>query len=205
MGKDENVQMSEADSRIRPRRRGLLVVLGVLAAVVFGAAAWYLGSPLFIRTTLVEESPLARAAATGVREARTGAVAPAGEAPPPVGESPSSQPRVLARGRFSDRDQVHRGSGEAILARLPDGTLLLRFEEFSVTNGPDLHVLLSRTERPDTHDQVYDGVYVDKLRASQGAFHYELPSGTDLSGIRSVVVYCVPFRVVFSSAALSFS
>jgi hypothetical protein len=64
-------------------------------------------------------------------------------------------------------------------------------------------VLLSRAERPTTHDEVYNGVYVDKLKASQGAFHYEIPAQTDLTGIRSVVVYCVPFRVIFTSAPLA--
>jgi hypothetical protein len=79
---------------------------------------------------------------------------------------------------------------------------ILRFEGFRVTNGPDLHVLLSRTPHPTTHDQAYDGVYVGKLKASEGAFHYELPRDADLSSIRSVVVYCVPFSVIFTSAPL---
>jgi len=81
--------------------------------------------------------------------------------------------------------------------------VVLRFEGFRVTNGPDLHVLLSRRERPSTHDEVYDGVYVGKLKASEGAFNYELPRDADLAGIRSVVVYCVPFQVIFTSARLT--
>lgn len=104
---------------------------------------------------------------------------------------------------FADRDQVHRGRGQAILGQMPGGASFLRFEAFSVTNGPDLHVLLSRTGHPTTHDQVYDGIYVGKLKASEGAFHYELPEGTDLAAIKSVVVYCVPFRVIFTSAPLA--
>jgi hypothetical protein len=54
-----------------------------------------------------------------------------------------------------------------------------------------------------SHDDVHNGVYVGKLRASEGAFNYELPPGSDVEPIRSVVVYCVPFRVIFTSAPLS--
>jgi hypothetical protein len=79
---------------------------------------------------------------------------------------------------------------------------VLRFESFPVTNGPDLHVFLSRAARSVSHDEVYHGVYVGKLKASEGAFNYELPPGTDVAAMRSVVVYCVPFRVIFTSAPL---
>jgi hypothetical protein len=98
---------------------------------------------------------------------------------------------------------VHRGSGQAILGRRSDGSAVLRLEELRVTNGPDLHVLLSRHAHPTSHDEVYDGVYVGKLKASEGAFHYDLPRDADLAGIKSVVVYCVPFRVIFTSAPLA--
>lgn len=173
-----------------------LVPLGMLAVVV-GAAAWYLGSPLFIRTTLVEAQPEALSLAPNASGPRQQPSSSGTSSTPGV---QSQAMRVLGRGNFSDRDQVHRGSGQATLAHTADGAYLLRFEDFSVTNGPDLHVLLSKTERPSNHDEVYDGIYVGKLKASQGAFHYELPSDADVAGVHSVVIYCVPFRVIFSSA-----
>src|SRR5687768_15764600 len=74
------------------------------------ALAWYLVSPLFIRTRLDESS------ASGTR---------------------------LAAGAFSDRDTVHRGSGQVSLLRDPAGALLLHLSSFRVTNGPDLYVYLT--------------------------------------------------------------
>lgn len=184
-------------TRFAPRRWMLIPAGAGLILII--AAGWYLGSPLFIRTRLLEDSPL--------RPVAVGAGVP-GEAsrpqirPPTEAEAAGPSAAIVSTGVFSDRDAVHRGSGRALLGRTPEGALVLRFEDFRVTNGPDLHVLLSRTEHPRTHEEVYNGVYVGKLRASEGSFHYELPPGTDVSGIRSVVVYCVPFRVIFTSAPL---
>jgi hypothetical protein len=169
--------VKEARMTLRmPLPRRSVVALGV-AGLTFLAAAAYLASPLVIRTRVVEENPFHLAAS-------------------------SSALLILGRGMFSDRDQVHRGSGEATVAQTVEGTTFLRFESFRVTNGPDLHVFLSRAQRPGTHDEVYDGVYVGKLKASEGAFSYELPPGTDFASLQSVVVYCVPFRTIFTSAPL---
>ena len=176
-----------------------LVPVGTLV-VVGAATAWYLGSPLFVRTTLVEAPPRALNLPGDAIGARS--QPPSLDAPTATSAAPQGV-QILGQGSFFDRDQLHRGAGQAILARGPDGGRFLRFDDFSVTNGPDLHVLLSTTERPTTHDEVYNGVYVGKLKAPQGAFHYELPPETDLNGIRSVVIYCVPFRVIFSSAPLT--
>ena len=44
-----------------PRRRWLL--FGAPVAFLAAALAWYLASPLFVRPTLVEDSPLSLAAA----------------------------------------------------------------------------------------------------------------------------------------------
>lgn len=173
-----------------------LAILGLLGA----AAAWYLGSPLFIRTTVVE----ARPAGLTLPGATSSGISPSAPLDSTARSGPGADAMpIVGMGTFADRDQLHRGSGQAVLVRMGDGGHLLRLEDFAVTNGPDLHVLLSRAERPVTHEEVYNGVYVGKLKASQGAFHYELPPDTDLSGVRSVVVYCVPFRVIFTSAPLA--
>jgi hypothetical protein len=180
--------------------RRWLLPLAAITILALGATAWYLASPLFIRTTLVEKPPFEIGPRAGNA---TASPRPASTAVAEAAGSEAAVAQVLASGDFSDRDNVHRGRGQALVARAPGGDLLLRFENFSVTNGPDLHVLLSTAERPTTHDEVYDGVYVGKLKASEGAFHYELPPGTDLQGLRSVVVYCVPFRTIFTSAPLA--
>ncbi len=186
--------------------RPWVVIAGVPFVLALGAVAWYLASPFFIRTQLVEDSPFAAPRPVSGPAIGSSGGSSGGPAAGPGGADPAAPAtgiQLLGTGVFSDRDQVHRGSGQAILARTPEGAVVLRFEGFRVTNGPDLHVLLSRRERPSTHDEVYDGVYVGKLKASEGAFNYELPRDADLAGIRSVVVYCVPFQVIFTSARLT--
>lgn len=180
---------------------GTLVVAGAVAV------AWYLASPLFLRTRAVEESPFAVLAepqnisqTSGARSEQT---ASGPEPPAPGGAEVMPRARILGAGRFADRDRIHRGGGQAILGRMADGAHYLRLESFSVTNGPDLHVFLSRSAHPTTHDEVYDGIYVGKLKATDGAFNYELPSGADVASVQSAVVYCVPFRVIFTSAPLA--
>ena len=49
-------------------------------------------------------------------------------------------------GMFRDADEFHRGSGLATMFRGPDGNHILRFEDFMVTNGPALSVLISKAE-----------------------------------------------------------
>jgi len=180
---------------------GALVVAGAVAV------AWYLASPLFVRTRAVEESPFTVLAeprnGSQTSGARSEQTASGPEPSAPSAAEMMLRARILGAGTFADRDRIHRGSGRAILGRMADGAHYLRFESFSVTNGPDLHVFLSRAAHPTTHDEVYDGIYVGKLKATDGAFNYELPPGADVASVKSAVVYCVPFRVIFTSASLA--
>ena len=156
-------------------------ILSVLALVVIAAAAavaWWLGSPLFITTRLVEPE------------------LPGGAAP--------AQLTMVSQGNFMDADDFHKGSGVASIVRTPDGKAIVRFENFKVTNGPQLEVFLAPHPQPGNHDQVYaDSLGLGSLKASEGAFSYELPAGDDGARYQSVVVYCVPFRVIFSVASLT--
>jgi hypothetical protein len=180
------------------------------AVLVVLAAGAYLASPLVIRTSTVEQSPFQPLQSWG--EPAIAAPMPERVALDSTADSRESatgdttgvaaQALGIRRGNFADRDQIHRGRGDAILGDTTEGRTVLRFEGFSVTNGPDLHVFLSRSAHPLSHDDVHNGLYVGKLKASEGAFNYELPPGSDVEAIRSVVVYCVPFRVIFTSAPL---
>lgn len=153
------------------RRLGL-VAIGI-AIIVALPIAWYVVSPLFIRTTLVEPSAV-------VAEAR------------PVGT-----------GTFGEIDAIHKGSGNARVSRLPDGRLRVEFSNFTVTNGPDLHVFLSRHPKPDGDAQVKDGLNLGKLKASEGAFSYETEEPADPGEFQSVAIHCVQFRTLFSYATLT--
>ena len=111
----------------------------------------------------------------------------------------------VASGEFKDADAFHRGSGQAVIYSAPGGGHLLRLEDLDVTNGPALHVILSPHEDPTNGDEVKLPGYADlgPLKGNRGNQNYTIPADVDVSAIRSVVVYCKPFSVVFSVATLS--
>lgn len=103
----------------------------------------------------------------------------------------------VAVGDFRDGAPGHYGSGQASV--LTDGSsYVLRFEEFSVTNGPDLHVYLSK--EPGVGDGDVD---LGPLKASQGSLNYAIPAGVDPLEFGYVVIWCVPFSVLFAYASLT--
>jgi hypothetical protein len=109
---------------------------------------------------------------------------------------------VVAEGSFVDADSFHQGSGTAAIFQQGDQRVL-RFEDFSVTNGPDLHVILTKHPAPGGRSDVGDD-YIDlgSLKGNLGNQNYEIPTSVDLSQYQGVVIYCVPFHVVFSTATL---
>jgi len=67
---------------------------------------------------------------------------------------PASEPVRLKSGQFRDQDRFHRGTGTATIYSLADGTQLLRLTDLQVTNGPDLRVILTRSQNPEEAGQV---------------------------------------------------
>ncbi len=116
----------------------------------------------------------------------------------------ASGPTAVKQGTFRDADSFHQGEGSATLYVLPDGTHVLRFEDFRVTNGPDLRVLLATHPDPQGRNEVTGQGYVElgKLKGNIGNQNYTLPEGLSPDDYGSVVIYCKPFHVVFSVAPL---
>ena len=155
------------------------LLIGVGAVIVLAIAWWFL-SPLFFDTVVDEKLGQ--------------------KMPDTVADEPmESQPTVELSGTFKDADSFHRGSGKATVYILPDVKRVLRFEDFSVTNGPALSVYLVRSA-----DGNVDFGFLDlgKLKGNKGNQNYDIPAGTDLSLYESVVIWCVPFRVTFATASL---
>ena len=153
-----------------------ILLVGVVLAAIGAAVAWYLVSPLFVDRRVNEAS------------------LPSGGA----------APVATRRGSFGKVDAIHTGEGQATFYRLPDGTAILRLENFKVTNGPDLYVYLSGHPAPRTRAQLHQApdVELGVLKGNVGDQNYELPADLDLAGVKSVVVYCKRFATVFSTAEL---
>ena len=117
----------------------------------------------------------------------------------------SGEPRMIGQGEFTDADRFHKGSGDAFLYELADGSLLLRFDPFRVTNGPDLHVLLAANPGPRKRGELGEYVDLGSIKGNVGAQNYPVPAGTDITAFKSVVIYCKPFHVVFATADIVFA
>jgi hypothetical protein len=199
----------------------LLISVGV---VIVLAVAWYLISPLFFDSIVDEQLPVLTSGLTETEKMKVEEIEsltleeveamPEAERmeakrtmeelgqkmPDTVADEPmESQPAIALSGMFKDADGFHRGSGKATVYVLPDGKRVLRFEDFSVTNGPALSVYLVRSA-----DGNVDSGFLDlgKLKGNKGNQNYEIPTDTDLSSYGSVVIWCVPFGVTFATASL---
>lgn len=185
-----------------------------IAAVVFGipalAVAWWLGSPLFLDSEVDEAFPVAAASDQADEEPAPVTSSPvtslgSGDTSTTTATSttePPAAPITLLTGEFRDADSSHQGTGTATIYELEDGSTLLRFEEFEVTNGPDLHVYLVPHEDPTSSGDLTGYVDLGSLKGNIGDQNYEIPDGVDISEFGSVVIYCVPFHVFFSIASL---
>ena len=194
-----------AAARRHPARTGLVVAIALVVTLPIG---WYLGSPIFVRTSLVEPVPLAAASVPPGDAAVATLPSPArSPAPPAVDPSrpaapPTPSPFVpatLASGSFVGSDDFHFGRGTASIVEVAPGRYHLRLDDFSVRNGPDLFVYLS----PDPAGWTDDALEVGRLKATDGAFGYDLPAGTDPSRFRSALIWCKQFSHLFATAAFA--
>ena len=198
---------------IKTRIRKILTAAAVIAAIPAIALAWWLAAPLFINKTVDEQFPLTVSAEIPegfTREEVEDTMVTMAKMDDTMMEPmmpAMSSARALSMGNFRDADSFHKGSGVATIYQLEDGSHVLRFEDFRVTNGPDLRVLLSKAA--DISDkgqfQQYEYVELERLKGNIGNQNYEIPGDLDVSEFQSVVIYCKPFHVLFAVAPLTAS
>jgi hypothetical protein len=112
-------------------------------------------------------------------------------------------PKVLAVGNFDRKDDIHYANGQAIVAREEDGSYVLRLQDLDAANGPDLYVYVSEHPDPSNSDELNQGGHnLGNLKATTGSFSYALDPSIEPAKIKSVVIYCKAFNVIFSTAAL---
>ncbi len=150
-------------------RIGIATVLGLVAAAITIL-------PYYVGTTVEDELP--------------GPMATAGDAAPGANQ-------VLARG---DVEGIgHSGSGQALLVRLPDGSMILRFENLSVDNAPDSHVYLV----PGADRESPDGARLAKLKGNEGNQNYTIEAGQLPDGPVTALIWCRAFSVPIAAATLA--
>ena len=186
-------------ARRHPSRTAALVV----AMLAIGTPLmWYLASPIWVRTSLVEAGPTAApivvsVPAPSVAAGPTAAPTHAATASPtPVPTPTPFVARTYASGRFAGTDDFHFGRGTASLIEVSPGRFHLRLEEFSVRNGPDLYVYLSTA----ADDYARGSLELGRLKATDGSFGYDVPRGTDIKSFRSAIIWCKQFSHLFAVA-----
>ena len=187
--------------------RRTLILLAVVVAIPLIAVGWWLGSPLILDTEVNEDFPMSAEAEVPedmTRDEVEDLMEEAADEPPTNIEEPMPEetPEVAKSGQFTDFDDFHRGQGTATVYTLADETSVLRLENFEVTNGPDLHVLLVPHEDPENRDDLEGYVDLGSLKGNLGDQNYGIPDDIDISEYGSVVIYCQPFHVIFSIATL---
>jgi hypothetical protein len=146
----------------------VLLAVMIIAGVIILPMGWYLASPLFLDNVVDEENPLV------------------------IGENSSqSASRIIYQGEFVGAgDGFHEVSGKAFILEV-NGSQVLRFENFTATNGPDLKVYLSK----DTSANDY--VSLGRLKGNIGSQNYDLTEMVDLEEYSKVLIWCERFSVLF--------
>jgi len=109
-------------------------------------------------------------------------------------EHSTIEPRVITSSNFIA--SKHDVKGSVVLIE-HDSDRILRFEDFETVNGPNLHIYLASDQSAE------DFVDLGPIKATKGNVNYEIPEDVDLEKYNTVLVYCVPFKVVFSLAELN--
>ncbi len=200
--------------------------IGVPLLAIAIPVGWYLLSPLWERSFLEEAAPefdrsavattvpdeastpppatAARAStasdagASATEPPATTAADASGDATASAGETDQGGAQLYAFGEWQGSDDFHFAEGKAFIIETEPGVYILRVEDFSVRNGPDLFVYLSRN--PDGWEE--DAINLGDLKATDGAFNYEIPSDIDIEEFKSAVVWCRRFAVLFGHATL---
>jgi hypothetical protein len=170
------------------RRPVTWIVAVVLLAVAVVGLALFQPWKLWVDETVDEALP-------AVVAATPGAVS-----------TPAPEPVVVARGTFVSHE--HTTTGTVRILRYPDGSRVLRLDDLNTSNGPALRVWL--TDAPVRSGTAGWRVFDSAKRADLGAVtgnigsqNYLIPPEVELSGFRSVTIWCARFHVSFGAAELT--
>jgi hypothetical protein len=79
---------------------------------------------------------------------------------------------------------------------LKDNQYILAFENFNSSNGPDLHVYISKEVQPVNY------IYLGRLQSVTGNQQYRLAGAIDFSEYKYALVHCQRYNHLFGSALL---
>jgi hypothetical protein len=196
-----------------PSRR-IVVTTTVALAIVVAAVAlplfqpWRLVTDTVVDEALPDAGPVSTSTSSPAPPTISGDRFPGTSArtPPPRSPDRPAGPERLSHGSFVTHE--HETTGTASVVRLADGSRILRLEGLDTSDGPDLEVWLSDAPvlegRAGWH-LFDDGHYssLGELKGNHGNQNYVIPASLDLTGFRSVSIWCNRFNVSFGAAELT--
>ena len=110
--------------------------------------------------------------------------------------------RLLGTARMHDVDKD--GEGTAKIYELPNGTRMIRLEDFFVSINSDLELRLSESPDPKSTDDAVKSPWklVGMLKATVGNMNYEVPNDIDVSRYKSIVIWCEITRNAYAAAPI---
>ncbi len=115
-----------------------------------------------------------------------------------------SEPEPLYTGKLEGK--IHQTSGRATIYKNKDGKEYLRLSDFTTSNGPDVHVVLVRSDDKALEQEIVKGdlehLELGTLKGNQGDQNYDLPATVDLNQYQAVAIYCERFHAIFGVARL---
>jgi hypothetical protein len=115
-------------------------------------------------------------------------------------------PVDIGGGEFERIDAVRWGSGEATVYEQADGSKVVRFEGFSVSNGPNLRVVLSLSPAPLTPEEMRLNareIEIGQLVGTTGSQNYAVAAEINIREYRSIVIYSASLDLIYSYAPLA--
>ncbi|RCJ42710.1 electron transfer flavoprotein [Nostoc minutum NIES-26] len=109
--------------------------------------------------------------------------------------------KAVANGNFKAREHPTQGKVSVITEK---GKRYLEFDQnFKTDNGPDLFVILHRSDAPPVNGiQEKDYVNIAPLQKISGTQRYVLPDNVKLAEFKSVAIWCRQFNATFGYAVL---
>lgn len=105
-------------------------------------------------------------------------------------------PKIVHSGDFEKVDYDVSGSYKII----ENGDeRLLRIDNLHITNGPDLHFVLSNSNQAFGND---DYEIISVLPGNQGSYNVSIPEGLNIDDYEYLLIHCVRFSHTFASANL---
>ncbi len=141
---------------------------------------WWLISPLFIDEVVKEDVPVLK------------------ETDESIGSQEMAEESLPASyyGTFMDGDGAHHASGD-VTSYVVNSEKWIRFENFEVTNGPDLYAVLVKEGQLTS-----EGTILGKLKGNIGSQNYRIPDMSLVEGDQ-IVIWCKAFQVDFGKAELA--